>query len=373
MPLLVFLSVATTGVRGVPVWARQHQLIQLRAHLPQADATLNTLAKPDVPLPPENLPHHGLTEEEVQRAPHTPPAAVKRLLECVKAAQTKTGLKEVVVLSHNARFHQTLLEQEGVPKDWKWFCTLEAFRKVHPEVGRKYWPSERPYSLPKLEAHFGEEGMPGLFQKHLLPNMRKPDLLTSPFLLEKLDKPPASMRDVKGVGPSLTDKLCKMIFRTFTEGPRKYFPYRLVNPNTLQPALLLMVGRARCEMTIQPKRPTLMNSLAEAEKSLRLVGVHQDEVLVHLLASAVGVPPTELARTFFPTQPHAPHSFRPWKFTLDECKRLRKAFPHARTASELQAEYIYATPSRADVLQRVNACLRTPLSATSLLGMRGTG
>lgn len=76
------------------------------------------------------------------------------------------------VVAHNASFDQHMLitsldEASEWLTQWKWFDSFKAFKELHKDLAKQYWPHEHPYSLETLQEHFNEESLEDLFRIHI--------------------------------------------------------------------------------------------------------------------------------------------------------------------------------------------------------------
>jgi len=108
----------------------QGEICQLAIIDHNGDVLLDTLVKPNNPIPPHATRNHGITNRDVQAAPNW----------AFLAPQIENILRGHDVITYNATydrkmFHQSAEAMGMVKIDWKtispWYCAMEAFAEFY--------------------------------------------------------------------------------------------------------------------------------------------------------------------------------------------------------------------------------------------------
>lgn len=134
--LAVVLDTETTGISDPRVCEIALAAVDLSTVTPKVIAHASKLVNPGKPIPPEATRVHGITDADVSNCPSLADVWPK-LIEWVGKHVGESG--PVDIIAHNASYDRKALELtlQLLPDElpaWRWFCSLQASKRIFPDL-----------------------------------------------------------------------------------------------------------------------------------------------------------------------------------------------------------------------------------------------
>jgi len=402
--LLFFADTETTGCKGIPIWAKQHQTIQLCAYCPEYNSWFKALVKhPEIDfIPEESIESHRITLQDINTNGIEVKQCFTNYIAWVDSLLSKTtNQREAVFICHNAPFDHDMimkviteiLKIPAAKLKWNWFDTLEIVKKIFPELAQKYFPVERPHSLPTLMeelcpslnlgvAHNAETDVKSvvyLFDKIL----ERCALLKEDIKIKPLPKPICTtyLKDIHGYGSYRVQQVVDL-YNLLTDKPNSNMKFK-TSFNLVTAAHLIYYSMTKIRLSsstaVTPVTTTNNNNndndtwflVAQTmERCMRKeLRIYSDIVIVRTLSYMLNI--TELDfiyhtmkqsgdKNYFPTIQGEPLVYLPFEFSEEESKKILQELG-LKSAMEIYIQYRYTPDMRKFAwLQRLNSHL-TPL------------
>jgi DNA polymerase III epsilon subunit-like protein len=402
--MFFFLDTETTGQQGLPLWHPKNRLLQVAIVYVNGEKKefFNRYVKyeDDFFIPEESTKIHKITNLTIQEHGLNPKQVLQEMLEWVQKRSSKPE-----IYAHNAQFDRNVLRiaifrelgesygEGGKEWSWKWYCTMKAARDLFPEIGKEYWPEDKPYSLGKLQSYFNEKGtllknlhnamidvqvLCELYLNAILPKVKDISLYSIPAQISRL----TPITKIPGYALKRAMKLQRALqtefFNEGISGDEFDYSEFACSPTMLTVGHLLVYGKMRYEQKI--RRKTIMQEpitlqdqctwyeIASSIEVLLRVGLNMtsESTMAELIAHVCDRDIVDLcfhtAREdgtlhFFPTMRGQPVSFLPLKISAKEAKSLRDLKGWG-TIGELANEMQTRSPyQRREFFREVYSCI----------------
>ena len=149
----------TNGFIGIPPY--KQEILQICFYCISSNEWFTYICDPGLKyISPESINCHRITLKTIQDNGKPSKLIFTDFLEWVN----KNTLPNTtpLMMAHNARFdHDVLMKSLDLilkvrekKLSWKWYCTLEAVKRLYPEIQEEFFPNEKPHSLGTLMEYF---------------------------------------------------------------------------------------------------------------------------------------------------------------------------------------------------------------------------
>ena len=398
---MFFLDTETSGRKGLALWHPKNRLLQVAIiWVGENVETFNRYIKYDDGffIPEESTDIHNITNLTINSQGVPVKIALQDMLTWVGERSQSPQ-----IYAHNAEFDRNVLRialfrelgldygREGKEWSWKWYCTLEASRDLLPEVGKEFWPEEKPYSLKQLctynkttppddlhNAIRDTQVLKEFYLSVLQPKIK--DL--SKYLIPKQFSTLDPVTKIPGVAIKRAIQLQRVIQQEFTnEGSfGEIFDYsqHITPPTMLTVGHLLLYGKMRYDQMVRRKNTlgekiTLQDQCVwyEIAKNLEILlrvelKITNDSLIANIVGRVCNRDVVDLIfhtaketgeTQFFPTMRGRAVSFLPLKITEKDAKELCDCQGWG-TIGELANEWQTREPHRRSHFYReVTSCI----------------
>ena len=398
-PVEMFIfDTETTGCTGVPSWHECNRMIQysIRSVRTKAAEAHYTIPKdPDWVLPTESTLFHAITRSKVMEEG----IPMQRALDNIFAFVHENTLpgKKVCIIAHNCSFDRQIFLKEldfnlsrnhGEGLGWLWYDTLEACKRIHPQIADNSIPQLKPHKLKHLieyffpnsddaddyhDASFDTRMLERIFTTFILPYEEK--LFHSGWneLRERLaivQKPFTEVRWLKGTDVSFqiyqivnTDLMRDKNFASYA-CPYGFFSGKHV----------FIWACMKCRSDRSFERTPWENICRKVEilmRSLSSPPIFYDEVIMEMLEQVTLVPAIDLVyMQLFPSIPGTPLAYAPLECTKEEAEYLFKKW-QIRSIHDFLAKWINKEPyQKVDWLQEIVLDLNTTTTKITIPEMK---
>lgn len=401
-------DIETKGFQGIPLFNKRNEMIQLSVTNLHTKETFQHYCKPVYPyVTPENFAIHRISKEILE----TRGVDTKEVLSKLDEFLYKDGNdKQIIMVAHNCAFDCFILMKEyllraGEFKGFRgfenspfiFFDSLEAMRELYPELTRKYWPTEKPFKLETLMAHFFpyidiEEShnadfdvkmLCGIFTTLIFPKLPL-DHNEWKFSINKAIRtdPPCNklVRNVTGFGDYRVRLLYEAVFPYFhsmrSEKPTDVcLPFSLIQ-FSCRHLQEYAFRQYKHELTHSKETPQyvwshIVRTLETLMRTTEKLTIHSDTVLVEILAAVCNLTTFDLVycahnpetgKPLFPSMPGDPISYFPLNFNEEDAKYVCQEM-QLRTFNEIYADYKFQSiENRSSWIMKLNSCIRRPLT-----------
>lgn len=407
----IIIDTETNGSAGIPTFHPSHQIIQVCALHLESKQTYMRYVRPNggVKIPGNSTDIHKIGERVVEAIGVSQAEAMIGLKEFVTFHSQN---KKVVMIAHNAPFDQQMVvktlecelrEYAGINfqnHPWLWFDTLSAIRDFYPELNKRHWPEERPYSLGSLMETFHPQheladahnavadviALSCLFVNQIIPKLDPIDIVDSKYITTYRapsgplsSKRLALVNQVKSIANFRTAMLHSAV-TSYLVGLGPEVSHLLRSPGCFTCLDLLYYGYERYKRRERkPGAPSLpwWGACREIEILLRSppLKIYSDNIIANVLAHVLDADVQTVALHFmkddgsdllFPPCAGEAIAYMPLVVSESDAKRIRSTFGF-KTITEMLVDFNFKDDEEKIAwVRKLNSCLETEYTLKAL-------